>query len=434
MSVFGVRLLPAVVVALAAALCVSATLVGQTGASASKGETEWRFFGSDIGATRYSPANQINASNVRDLRVAWRWSARNFGPRPATAMQVSPLIVDGVMYTTAGVNRDVVALDAATGQLLWHWRPTGELMRWFDIIEPLARSSGRGVTYWTDGAGDERIFVVMNSYMLVALDAKTGRQVASFGKNGVVDLAENLRWNERPGLPREGRVANTSPPAIVGNVLVASISMHTGSAPNLPGASINEQWPMNIPGDVVAYDTKTGKMLWRFNIIPRPGEEGAETWLTADPKVWDVPGGLNAWAKEHPELRESSNRYTGNAGFWAPVTADPELGMFYIATESPTSDYYGGYRPGNNLYANSVLALNAKTGKRAWHFQMTHHDIWDYDPPTAPILADITADGRPVKAVVQLTKQGFVFVFDRTNGQAGVADRGAAGPEVRCSR
>ena len=332
-------------------------------------------------------------------------------------MQVSPLIVDGVMYTTASVNRDVVALDAATGQLLWHWRPTGDLLKWYDIIDPLARTSGRGVSYWTDGAGDQRIFVVMGNYMLVALDAKTGRQVASFGKNGVVDMVENLRWNERPGLPREGRVANTSPPAIVGNVLVSSISMHTGSTPNLPGASINEQWPMNIPGDVVAYDTKTGKMLWRFNIIPRPGEEGSETWLTADTKVWDVPGGLNAWAKEHPELREKSNRYTGNAGFWAPATADPELGMFYIPTESPTSDYYGGYRPGNNLYANSVIALNAKTGKRVWHFQTTHHDIWDFDPPTAPILADITADGRPVKAVIQLTKQGFAFVLDRATGK-----------------
>ncbi|HEY7173104.1 MAG TPA: PQQ-binding-like beta-propeller repeat protein [Vicinamibacterales bacterium] len=400
----------------AAAPRMAVTLAGQAGA-APKSETEWRFFGSDTGATRYSPANQITAANVRDLRVAWRWSARNFGPRPATQMQVSPLIVNGVMYTTAGVNRDVVALDAATGQTLWHWRPTGELTRWFDIIEPVARSSGRGVTYWTDGANDERIFVVMNSYMLVALDAKTGRQVESFGKNGVVDLMDNLRWKDRPGLSREGRVANTSPPAIVGNVLVASISMHTGAAPNLPGASINEQWPMNIPGDVVAYDTKTGKMLWRFNIIPSPGEQGEETWLTADYKVWEVPRGLNAWAKERPDLRESSNRYTGNAGFWAPVTADPELGMFYIPAESPTSDYYGGYRPGNNLYANSVIALNAKTGKRVWHFQMTHHDIWDYDPPTAPILADITVQGRPVKAVIQLTKQGFAFVFDRTNGK-----------------
>ena len=433
MFVGAVRVLAAVV-ALGAAIGMSATLAGQTGASAPKSETEWRFFGGDAGATRYSPANQITAANVRDLRVAWRWSARNFGPRPAPQMQVSPLIVDGVMYTTAGINRDVVALDAATGQLLWHWRPTGELLRWFDIIDSLSRSSGRGVTYWTDGAGDERIFVVMNSYMLVALDAKTGRPVSSFGKDGVVDMAANLRWNERPGLPREGRVSNTSPPAIVGNVLVASISMHTGSTPNLPGASINEQWPMNIPGDVVGYDTRTGKMLWRFNIIPKAGEEGAETWLKADPNVWDVPHGLNAWVKEHPELLERSNRYTGNAGFWAPVTADPELGLFYIPTESPTSDYYGGYRPGSNLYANSVLALDAKTGKRVWHFQMTHHDIWDFDPPTAPMLADITVEGRPIKAVAQLTKQGFVFVLGPRDGQAGVADRGAAGAEVRCAR
>jgi len=281
----------------------------------------------------------------------------------------------------------------------------------------LSRSTGRGVSYWTDGRGDERIFVVMPSYMLVALDAKTGRQVESFGTKGVIDLAANLRWNERPELPHEGRVSNTSPPAIVGNVLIASISMHTGAAPNLPGASINEQWPMNIPGDVVAYDTKTGKQLWRFNIVPRPGEEGAESWLKADPSVWDVPRGLNPWVKVHPELLASSNRYTGNAGFWAPATADPELGMFYIPAESPTADYYGGYRPGNNLYANSVLALDAKTGKRVWHFQTTHHDIWDFDPPTAPILADITVDGRPVKAVIQLTKQGFAFVLDRVTGK-----------------
>ena len=417
MSVLRNRVFAVVVVAFVGVLAVSASLASQAATGGSKGETEWRFFGGDSGATRYSPASQINANNVRDLRVAWRWSARNYGPRPAVAMQVSPLIVNGVMYTTAGANRDVVAIDAATGQSLWHWRPTGELTRWFDIIDPLSRSSGRGVSYWTDGRGDERIFVVMPSYMLVALDAKTGRQVESFGTNGVVDLAANLRWNERPGLPHEGRVSNTSPPAIVGNVLVASISMHTGAAPNLPGASINEQWPMNIPGDVVAYDTRTGKQLWRFNIIPRPGDEGADTWLKADPNVWEVPGGLNPWVKEHPELLNSSNRYTGNAGFWAPATADPELGMFYIPAETPTSDYYGGYRPGNNLYANSVLALDAKTGKRVWHFQTTHHDIWDFDPPTAPILADITADGRPVKAVIQITKQGFAFVLDRVTGK-----------------
>ncbi len=417
MSVVGKRVCAAVAAAGVMAFAVSASLSGQTAAGGSPNETEWRFFGGDSGATRYSPASQINAGNVRDLRVAWRWSARNFGPRPAVAMQVSPLVVNGVMYTTAGANRDVVAIDAATGQTLWQWRPTGDLTRWADIIDPLSRSSGRGVSYWTDGRGDERIFVVMPSYMLVALDAKTGRQVDGFGTNGVVDLAANLRWNERPGLPHEGRVSNTSPPAIVGNVLVASISMHTGAAPNLPGASINEQWPMNMPGDVVGYDTRTGKVLWRFNTIPRPGEEGADTWLKADPQVWEVPGGLNPWVKEHPELLASSNRYTGNAGFWAPATADPELGMFYIPVEGSTADYYGGYRPGNNLYANSVVALDAKTGKRVWHFQTTHHDIWDFDPPSAPMLADITANGRPVKAVIQLTKQGFAFVLDRVTGK-----------------
>src|SRR4051812_2968613 len=396
---------------------VSTGLSGQATQGRSTAETEWRFFGADSGATRYSPANQINATNVRNLQVAWRFSTRNFGPRPVVASQVSPLIVGGVMYTTAGANRNVVALDAATGQQLWQWRPTGELTRWADIIDPLSRSTGRGVSYWTDGRGDERIFVVMPSYMLVALDAKTGQPVTSFGKSGVVDMAANFRWDERPGLPHEGRVSNTSPPAIVGDVLVASISMHTGAAPNLPGASVNEQWPMNISGDIVGYDTKTGKVLWRFTVIPKPGEPGSETWLKADPQVWEVPGGLNPWVKAHPELLESSNRYTGNAGFWAPATADPELGMFYVPVEGSTADYYGGYRPGNNLYANSVIALNAKTGKKVWHFQTTHHDIWDFDPPTAPILADITADGRPVKAVIQLTKQGFAFVLDRTNGK-----------------
>ncbi|MEP6962461.1 MAG: PQQ-binding-like beta-propeller repeat protein, partial [Acidobacteriota bacterium] len=253
MPVIRERLLPACVGALGIVLGLTAILAGQTGGNASKtggnaspSETEWRFFGSDAGATRYSPANQINAGNVGNLSVAWRFSTRNLGPRPATGMQVSPLIVDGVMYTTASATRDVVALDAATGQLLWHWRPTGDLLKWNDIIDTLARTSGRGVSYWTDGAGDQRIFVVMGNYMLVALDAKTGRQVTSFGKNGAVEMGDNLRWNERPGLPRDGRVANTSPPAIVGNVLVSSISMHTGSTPNLPGASINEQWPMNI--------------------------------------------------------------------------------------------------------------------------------------------------------------------------------------------
>ena len=246
-------------------------------------------------------------------------------------------------------------------------------------------------------------------------------------------MAENLRWNERPGLPREGRVANTSPPAIVGNVLVASISMHTGSTPNLPGASINEQWPMNIPGDVVAYDTKTGKMLWRFNIIPRPGEEGAETWLTADPKVWEVPGGLNDWAKERPDLRESSNRYTGNAGFWAPVTADPELGMFYvadgIADERLLRRVPARQQPLCQLGAcarredrQACLALPADPPR---YLGLRPADR--ADPRGHHRGGPSGKGGRPAH------EAGIRLRVRPRDGQAGVADRGAAGPEVRCA-
>ena len=428
-----VRVLLAVV-ALGAAIGMSATLDGQTGASSSKSETEWRFFGGDAGATRYSSANQINAANVRDLRVAWRWSARNFGPRPANQMQVSPLIVDGVMYTTAGVNRDVVALDAATGQMLWHWRPTGELLRWFDIIDSLARSSGRGVSYWTDGAGDERIFVVMNSYMLVALDAKTGRQVPSFGKDGVVDLAANLRWNERPGLPREGRVSNTSPVAIVGNVLVAPISMHTGSTPNLPGASINEQWPMNIPGDVIGYDTRTGKMLWRFNVIPRPGEEGAETWLKADPKVWEVPGGLNAWAKERPELRERVEPVHRQRGLLGPRhrgsrvgpvlhpdgIGDERLLRRVSSREQPLREL-GGCARCEDGKARLALPVDAPR-----HLGLRPADRAD---PRGHHRGGPSSQGRR-----PAHQAGIRLRPGPRDGQAGVAHRGAAGAEVRCAR
>lgn len=391
------------------------TAVGQAVDASVEADVEWRWYGADIGANRFSPLRQIDSSNVERLQMAWRWSARNFGQTPPTLMQVSPLVVNGIMYTTAGNERDVIAIDAATGQTLWTWRPTGELTRWSDIIEPVARRSGRGVSYWTDGSGDERIFVVMPSYMLVALDAMTGRQVEAFGADGVVDLAANLRWEERPGLAREGRVANTSPPAIVGNVLIASVSMHTGSTPNLAGASINEVWPMNIPGDVVAYDVRNGDVLWRFNTIPRGDEPGAETWLKADPTLWDVE--LNQWAIENPQLRERSWMYSGNAGFWAPATADPELGYFYVATETATSDYFGGYRPGNNLYANSIIALNAETGELAWHFQMTHHELWDYDNGNAPMLIDIVVEGQPIKALAQISKQAFVFVLNRETGE-----------------
>jgi quinoprotein glucose dehydrogenase len=376
---------------------------------------EWRFFGADAGATRYSPLNQIRADNVGKLEVAWRWSARNQGPEPPRQMQVSPLVIDGILYTTAGNQRNVVAIDAATGETLWQWRPGENERRWATIIEPVARSAGRGVTYWTDGARDQRIFVVTPSYQLVALDARTGKQIEGFGVGGVVDMVENLRWDKRPGANKEGRVSNTSPPSIIGNVLVASITGHTGSVPTR--SSPNEVWPMNLPEDVVAYDVRTGKRLWRFHTVPEAREFGSESWLKAEEFLWNVPVGTHSWVKEHPELLDASWKYTGNVGFWAPVTADPELGYFFIATESPTNDYYGGYRPGENLFGNSVLALKAETGELMWHYQITHHELWDYDIPTAPMLLDIEVNGTKVKALAQIVKQGFVYVLDRQTGK-----------------
>jgi len=392
--------------------------LGSSGMNAQSGGVngEWAVFGADAGATRYSPLDQIHTGNVGDLKVAWRWSARDYGtPPPSGRMQISPLVIDGILYTTAGNERSVVAINAATGETLWNWRPSDSEQRWSDIIEPVARSAGRGVSYWTDGNGDDRIFVVTPSYQLVALDAATGNRVNEFGIAGVVDMMDDLRWHERPAAKREGRVANTSPPAILGNVLVASISLHTGSIPTR--ASPNEVWPMNIPGDVVAYDTRSGQTLWRFNTVPKEGEYGVDTWHKADETLWNVATGTHDWVREQPELLDASWKYTGNIGHWAPVTADPELGLFYVATETPTNDYFGGYRPGDNLFGNSVLALDAKTGKRIWHFQATHHELWDYDFPTAPILVDIEVDGIAVKALVQLSKQGFAYVLNRETGE-----------------
>ncbi len=410
---FGRRPVSSSTAAVAVVACLSVAGVNaQSGAA----DGEWGVFGADAGATRYSPLDQIDSGNVADLKVAWRWSARDQStPPPSGRMQVSPLVINGVLYTTAGNQRSVVALDAATGEPLWNWRPGDNERRWGDIIEPVARGSGRGVSYWTDGAGDERIFVVTPSYQLVALDARTGNLVEGFGEAGLVDMMDDLRWAERPAARREGRVANTSPPAILGNVLVSSISLHTGSVPTR--ASPNEVWPMNIPGDVVAYDTRTGRRLWRFNTVPKAGEYGVETWQKADDALWNVATGTHDWVRASPELLDASWKYTGNIGHWAPLTVDAELGLFYVPTETPTNDYFGGYRPGANLFANSVVALDAETGERVWHFQLTHHELWDYDLPTAPILVDIQVDGVPVKALVQLSKQGFAYVLNRETGE-----------------
>ncbi len=348
-------------------------------ASAQRGTAgEWRVYGGDPGHTRYSSLDQIDASNAANLEVAWRWSARNQGPNPVAASQATPIFVNGVLYATAGTRRNVVAIDPATGETLWTHR--------FDESDRLRDAprvnSGRGVSYWSDGNGDDRVYVVTPGYHLIALDAATGQPIAEFGRNGVLDLQENLRTRE--GVPVAGSIGASSPAAVIGDVLVVGAALHVGMRP--PSKS-------NTPGDVRGFDARTGRLLWTFHTIPEPGEFGHDTWLE------------NSWT------------YTGNAAVWAQISWDAELGYVYLPTEAATGDYYGGHRPGTNLFSTSILTLDARTGKRVWHFQTIHHDIWDWDNTTAPILADVTIDGRPRRIVAQITKQGFVFVLDRVTGE-----------------
>lgn len=345
---------------------------GQQGAGSAG---EWRAYRGDPAATAYSPLDQIDRSTVHKLEVAWTWKFDNFGTAAQTvSTQTTPLMVDGVLYFTAGPRRSVIAADAATGETLWVWR-IDEGAR-FDAAP---RKVHRGVAYWEDGQ-DRRIVVVTPGFQLVALDARTGRPVPTFGQNGMVDLFRELDLDT--GLDPQGRIGNSSPPVIANDVIVVGPAL-------TPGGRVNIE---NVKGDVMAFDVRTGRKLWTFHTIPRDGEPGSETW------------------------EGDSAQYTGNAGVWGPFSADPELGIVYLNIESATNDVYGGHRPGNNLFSDCLVALDIRTGRMIWYQQLVHHDIWDYDLPPAPILVDLTVDGRPVKAVVQLSKQAMAYVFDRTNG------------------
>ncbi len=333
----------------------------------------WQALNGDVQSTRYSPLDQITADNAASLQVAWRFSMDNFGPTTEGANVTTPLMVNGTLFTTAGVTRDIVALDPATGQMLWLWRAQeGER---FDKAP--RKGSGKGLAFWSDGNQDV-VFTVTPGYYLVALNAKTGLPVENFGAGGWVDLQEGLRLG--PG--REDLDIGLSfPPLVVDDVIVVGASHALGTRP------ISES---NVKGDIRGYDARSGELLWTFHTIPQGNDFGSETWLG------------------------DSARYTGNAGVWAPMSADPELGLVYLPVETATSDYYGGARPGDNLFANSLVAIDYRTGERRWHFQLIHHDIWDWDNPSAPILADLP-DGR--KVVVQLTKQAMAYVFDRATGE-----------------
>ena len=355
------------------ALALSFPLKTQAQYGAAKGE--WRYYGGDAGSTKYSPLDQINAANVKQLEIAWRWKAENFGPRPDYNWEVTPLMVGGVLYFTAGSRRGAVAVDAATGETLWMYR-LNEGERGDRAVRP----QNRGLAYWSDGKGDERIILISPGYQLIALNAKTGVPLINFGKSGIVELTEGLDRE----IVKPGQIGSSSPAIVIRDVVVVGAALQAGSAP------VSKT---NVPGYIRGYDVRTGKRLWTFRTIPHAGEFGNQTW------------------------ENESWKYTGNTGAWAPLSGDEELGYVYIPVEQPTGDFYGATRIGDNLFADSLVCLDARTGKRIWHFQTVHHDVWDWDLSSAPILTDITVGGRKIKAVAQVTKQAFTFVFDRVTGK-----------------
>ena len=339
-------------------------------------ESDWPVHRSNFRSTSYSPLNLINRENIKNLKVVWRWKTDNFGPTPEFNYEATPLMVNGILYTTAGSRRAVAAINGMTGETLW----TYQFNEGSRTSSAPRLNSGRGVSYWKDPKGSDRVIYITPAYHLISLDAATGRPVETFGDHGVVDLKAGIDRVD----PETTAIGSTSPPIIVNDVIIVGSCFPPGLAP----PSMKE-----VRGDIRGYDVKTGKQLWVFHTIPQAGEFGNETW------------------------KNDSWKYTGNVGSWPPLSADPELGYVYLPLEAATGDFYGGHRPGDNLFSQSLVCLDAKTGRRVWHYQLIHHDIWDYDNPAPPVLANINVDGKPIKAVAQITKQGFVFVFDRTNGK-----------------
>jgi quinoprotein glucose dehydrogenase len=352
----------------------------QQGASNSSNGANWRSYGGDIANTRYSPLNQIDASNFSKLQLAWIFNTANLGPTPETNLESTPLVIDGVFYSTAGDRRDVVALDAATGEVLWtHREDEGKRAQ----VSP-RRLSGRGLAYWADsnpGRNDQRIIYFTTGYRMIALDAKTGLRIPSFGVDGAVDLKQD---DDQEIDPLSSEIGIHSTPAIGRNTIVVGAAHKPGGVPTSK---------TNVKGFVRGYDVRTGKRKWIFHNIPRPGEFGFDTWLN------------DSWS------------YTGNTGAWGESSIDEARGVVYVGVEAPTGDFYGGPRPGNNLFGESLVALDLETGQRKWHYQFVHHGIWDHDNPSPPILANVTIKGKQVPVVAQPSKQAFLYVLNRETGQ-----------------
>jgi quinoprotein glucose dehydrogenase len=368
-------------------LVVGLVWVVSTGASVeSQGQPstkngEWPHYTADLKGSKYSPLDQIDASNFKKLEVAWRFKTDNLGTRPEYKLEGTPLMIKGVVYTTAGTRRSVIALDGKTGELMWsHSMREGNRA----AISP-RQLSGRGLAYWTDGKGDDRVIYMTTGYRLVALNAHNGAMIPSFGKDGLVDLKEGMVTGTGQQIDLEtGEAGIHSTPVIVKDTVIVGSAFKEG----MTVVTHN-----NTKGQVRAFDVRTGRKIWTFNTIPRPGEFGNDTWENG------------SWATN------------GNTGVWTQITVDEELGLVYLPVESPTSDYYGGERPGNNLYGESLVCVDLKTGKRKWHYQIVHHPVWDYDLSSAPLLVDINVNGKAIKAVALPSKQAFLYVFDRVTGE-----------------
>jgi quinoprotein glucose dehydrogenase len=348
----------------------------------------WTTLGNDFAHTRFSPSDQITTDNFEDLQVAWQWDGSSF---QAQSGRSTPSYINGRMYTVAGARRHVVAIDPKTGETIWSYRePNTERYQY-----SMRADYGKGVGYGQVDCKDV-IYIISPGFFLTALDAETGAPLEGFGEpvpidgfpqTGVVDLLADLGHPYDPyqGLPLErGYITSSSPPIVVNDVVVVGNSAEQG---------YHQSRIENVPGDLLGYDARTGEFLWKFNVIPQPGEYGHETWEN------------DAWS------------YTGDISSWAPISADPDLGLVYVPTNGVTIDYYGGHHPGDNLYGTSLIALNARTGERAWHFQLVHHDIWNFDTPTAPILLNVNTDQGLTPIVAQPTKQGMVYTFNRETGE-----------------
>ncbi len=388
----------------AVAVAVGVVIGVATGPGVAQQSGEWPNITGGFNGARYSPLDQINASNFNNLKIAWEWrGAKDVGidlGGPVNARSL-PIYVDGMLITTSGPRRTVVALDPSSGKTLWSFQePTTARLEY-----SMRANHGKGVAYArVNGRGV--VFITTPAFFLHALDAKTGRPLEGWGgavpidgfpKTGSIDLLKDLiadwepwlnakrPYNPNNGLPLElGYITSSSPPIVVNDVVVVGNSAEQG---------YNQTRQENVPGDILAYDAKTGKHLWKFHIIPRPGEFGHETWEN------------DAW------------KWTGDVSSWAPMSADPERGLVYIPTNGATMDFYGGFRPGDNLFSTSLIALDVKTGKRVWHYQLVKHDIWNYDTPTAPILMDVNVNGRRIPGVFQATKQAFLYAFNRHTGE-----------------